>query len=444
METNEMKKRVLSIIQNENIHTVRVSVMDLSGVSRSRNVPVDTFVQAVMESGIDCPSALFYMDSSGKIVEEEKGFEGGFPSWVLVPDLSTFITLPWSPRVAKVIADVYDGEGKPVPFAPRTILKRIVKSLEEKGLFLRGAFEFEFYVFKKTDGKLTPISESFNSYSEVNQVKVNDILDTITSGLQAMGSAPEVGNTEYGTGQFEITYRPFIGVGIADMAIYYKSAIKEILLKQELIGTFMSKPLSTSSSSGGHLHLSIIDEKGNNLFLNKKSTFGLSTLCKDFISSQIHHAAELNALCNSTINSYKRIRNHYFAPMNATWSLDNRTAMIRVPRFRDENTRIEHRLPGADTNPYIALSAIAAAGLDGIDHKHTLPTIINGNAYEAEGELLEVDLLQSIKCLNENSFFTEIFGKDFIEQYKKLRYSEYERYQQQITQWELDEYVDLF
>jgi glutamine synthetase len=445
-ETNQeiLKKSIVQKIQNEDIRTIRINLMDLSGISRTRNIPAETFIHDVMENGVSYPSAMFHMDSSTKLVETEGGKDSGFPSWDLIPDLTTFTSLPWAPHVAKVIADVIDENGKEVPYSPRSILKKVISRYEQEGLYVKGAFEFEFYVFEKVKGRLVPILPSSNSYSEMDQVKVSHVLDEVIQGLQKMGSNPEMGNTEYGTGQFEITYRPFTGIGIADMAHYYKSAIKEILHKQELTATFMSQPLSNSSSSGGHVHLSLYHQDKTNAFYDANDEFGITDTCRDFIGGQLHHAFALNSLCNSTINSYKRLLNHFFAPQNVSWGYDNRTTMIRIPRSRGENTRIENRLPGADTNPYISLTAMLAAGFDGIKKKMRPEGWVKGNAYFNDLPLLQTDMPSAIRSLEESAMFREVFGIEFISQYKTLRLSEYERYQKQITDWEFHEYVNLF
>jgi glutamine synthetase len=444
MENQSLRKSVLQKIQNENIKTIRVNLVDLTGISRTRNVPIETFVNRVMDNGIDYPSAMFFMDSSGKLVDDGRGISSGFPSWVLMPDLSTFVTLPWAPGTAKVIADVIDQNGDYIPYSPRTKLKQVLKKLEEMGLTIKGSFEFEFYVFKQEKNALLPILNSTNSYSEIDQIKVNDILLEIMDELNKMGSSPESGNTEYGTGQFEITHRPLQGINVADMAMYYRSVIKELLLLKGLKATFMSQPLADSSSSGGHLHLSLYNRKNRNEFYDANESNGLSNTLKKFLAGIIHHSLGMNALCNSTINSYKRLSYHYFAPKNITWGLDNRTTMLRIPRFRDQDTRFELRLPGADTNPYLTLAAVISAGIDGLENNYELPEMVSGNAYEGNAPLLQTDLLHSLRDLEKSEFFGAIFGEELLSQYKLLRKSEYERYSKQITEWEINEYMDLF
>lgn len=441
MRKINLKRSVLEQIQNNDIQTIRINVMDLSGISRVRNVPTDMFVNSVMDYGLDYPSATFLMDSSSRLVEDDQ--LNGYPSWILLPDLSTFTPLPWAPGVAKVIADVVDPHGNSIPYSPRMVLKKIVSKIEEKGIRIRGAFEFEFYIFKDSE-KLIPVLDSSNAYSEIGQIKVSQILDDILRKLKGIGSIPEVGNTEYGRGQFEITHKPLDGISIADGAVYYKSAIKEMMLQRGLMATFMSMPLADSSSSGGHLHFSMYDTKGNNLFHNPSEQYGLSVMAKQFIAGLLHHARALNPLCNSTINSFKRIHHHIFAPSKVTWGLDNRTCMIRVPRFRDKDTRIENRLPGADTNPYISLAAILLAGFDGIDSNIELPQPIDGNANLVEAEVLGTDLLQALNDLEKDVLFKLHLGDDFLNRYMSIRLSEYKRYQSQITPWEIQEYLELF
>ncbi len=188
-----LKKAVLEKIQNDDIQTIRVNIMDLTGIPRGRNIPVETFVRNVINDGVDYPSAMFYIDSSAIIVEKAAGGQNGFPSWILKPDLSTFFSLPWSLRVAKVIADITDSQGKPISYAPRTLLRKVLSEYDQHGLYVKGAFEFEFYTFKGGKDNLIPTLDFSNVYSEFSQIKGSRIIDEVMDGLRKIGSNPEAG-----------------------------------------------------------------------------------------------------------------------------------------------------------------------------------------------------------------------------------------------------------
>lgn len=443
---HDWKNHIRQVIQQNQIHTVRVSLHDNSNIQRARYVPVRYFLESVMQNDLTFPSVVFSMDTSAAIeLKAGNGFEGGYPSWKLKPDLSTFGVLPYSPGIARVIADIYSENGEPLSYSPRHVLKNVLKEYEKLGLRVYGAFEYEFYVFKEPGTPLQPVWEGLQCFSEIKQSEVEEILTSIMLALSEMGAGPEVANTEYGSGQFEVTNSPFWGVEIADMAFFYRTSIKEILAKKGYSATFMSKPLVNMSGSGAHMNHSLFDTEGNNLFYDSTSANGLSELCLNFIGGQLYHAKALAALCNPTINSYKRLQPYSFAPNTTSWGYEHRSAMIRVPGARREHTRLENRLPGSDTNPYTTLAALLAAGLDGIKNKIQPPgPLQNVDAYASNLEKLPNSLPEALVELEKDEWFATILGKEFISHYTTLRKSEWNRFLKAVTDWELKEYLPLF
>ncbi|WP_019123384.1 glutamine synthetase family protein [Brevibacillus massiliensis] len=447
MDEKDFQRYVQQLIQEQNIRTVRVAVTDNSNIPRSRFVPARFFLEKVMREGLTFPSALYSMDTSAELVEEAgDGYAGGYPSWLMKPDLSTFVVLPWANQTARVIADLFDCAGEPIVESPRYQLERVLRAYEEEGFRVRGAFEFEFFVYNKMT--LQPAWSGLNCYSDVVQAEVADILEDLQQGLSGIGAGPEVANTEYGSGQFEVTNSPFEGKAIADMAYFYRMGIKEILSQKGWQATFMSKPDERMSGSGGHFHLSLLDRQGRNLFYDQQSQDGLSALARWFIAGQIEHAAAVCALCNGTVNSYKRLVPGTFAPTHAAWGYEHRSAMIRIPFARGEaGTHLENRLPGADTNPYLAMAAILLAGLDGIRRRLEPPAAAVGvDLYRQPGghRPLPARLDLAVEALLSNEWFTQFFGSRFIRHYASLRQNEWQRYQRSVSEWERNEYFHLF
>jgi len=434
-------------IRQHNIKMIRISIQDTSNVSRVRYVPAHNFLESIGGTKeISFPSAVFSFDTSAKLQPDVgQGFAGGYPSWRLKLDLRTFGVLPYSPGVARVIADVVTDEGEAIRVAPRQLLREVLEQYKELGYRVRGSFEYEFYVLKDTAEGLKPVWDGLQCFSETKQSGVEDIIGDVLHHLSEMGAGPEVANTEYGSGQFEVSNSPFWGVEISDMAFYYRSSIKEILARKGYKATFMSKPHTDMSGSGAHLHHSVYDINNRNLFYDSSQPDGLSQIGKWFIGGQLRHARSISALVNSTVNSYKRLQPHSFAPYKVTWGYDNRTCMIRIPPVRGEDTRIENRLPGADTDPYVALAVILAAGLDGIRQQ-----IEPSNAEVGEGaSLTEADALprslgEALHHLEHDSWAHEALGETFLQHYIKLRKAENERFLQSVTDWERNEYQDLF
>lgn len=438
--------QIHEVIRQHQIHTVRVCIQDNSNVALSRYVPTSRFLEQVAQNGLSFPSALFSMDTSATLQPSAgDGFTGGFPSWMVVPDIETFSILPYNPGVCRVIADLYDHKGKVVESSPRHILRRVLEEYARLGYRIKGAFEYEFYVFHKNrEHGLTPVWQGLHCFSEIKQAEVEDIILTVLKALSDISAGPEVANTEYGSGQFEVSHAPFWDIQIADMAFYYRASIKESLARQGYLATFMSKPLENMSGSGAHLHHSLFDAAGNNLFFDANQEDGLSDVCRWFIGGQIKHARTLCGLSNSTVNSYKRLQPYTFAPTEVSWGFEHRGAMIRIPHAIGENTRLENRLPGADSNPYIALAATLAAGLDGIRNQtEPPPPLRDDDGYSGTHPSLPRSLWESLQVLEKDPWVTEIFHEDFIKQFLTLRHAELSRYRRHVSSWEVDEYVDV-
>jgi glutamine synthetase len=446
MNTNVLKDNIVRLIHENKIHTVRVCASDNTNVQRSRYSSSDHFINKVMEDGLSLPSVVFSFDTSAKINQRAgSGYKSGYPSWIVKPDMHTFGLVPYLQGTARVIGDIFYPSGQPISFAPRYILKKVLEMYEKEGIKVRGAYEYEFFVFKPNSiGGYEPIWDGKQCYSEIKQNGVEEILRDVMLNLTAIGAGTEIANIEYASGQFEVTNSPFWGIDIADMAFYYRTSIKEIITQKGLIASFMSKPLANQCGSGAHLHISLYDNNNNNLLKEDKSPDGLSDICHNFIGGQIKHANALCALINPTINSYKRLQEYMFAPTTKTWGYEHRGAMIRVPFCRDSNTRIENRLAGSDTNPYISLAAILASGLDGIKNNiDPGAPCTEIDTYSEDLPRLPRTLIDAIKELKQDTYFKEILGEEFLYNYITLRESEWDRYMNHISDWELTEYMDL-
>ncbi|CAB3393664.1 glutamine synthetase family protein [Kyrpidia spormannii] len=467
MTPSDWHQEVQQIIQAHQIQLVRVCVQDLGHMSRCREVPSGRFLERMATDGLSFPSALFAFDSSARIVPGAgPGPHSGYPSWHLQPDLSTFSVLPYAPGVARVIADPFESKGQPVDYAPRHVLRRVLERVRAAGFQVKGSFEFEFYAFAR-DGdsrgqapippdSISPGPSSLHPpghpawtglqcFSEIKQAALEPLLIHLIQTLEAMGARPEVANTEYGPGQFEISYASYWNLEIADMAFYYRTTIREVLAQHGLKATFMSKPLSGFSGSGAHLHHGLYGADGANAFADPKARDGLSQLCRWFIGGQLAHARTVSALMNPTINGYKRLQPGAFAPHWITWGYDHRETMIRVPPARGEATRIENRLPGADTDPYLALAAALAAGLDGIERRIDPGDPVAGrDVSEMAAPVLPRSLSEALDAFEEDPWTEEVFGRSFKEQFLRLRRAEVERFLRHVTDWEWMEYEDIF
>jgi glutamine synthetase len=443
----DLRTHVHAVVREHQIQSVRVCVQDLANVARARYVSTRHFLEQLEKSALTFPSALFGLSPSAQLVPGPEGasFADGFPSWPLRPDLRTFSVLPYAPGVARVIADVQTAGGQPMPHAPRHVLRRVLERFERRSWRVRGSFEFEFYLFRPNGDGWEPAWPGLQCFAETTQAKLEPVLQAVLHALQELGAGPEVANTEYGSGQFEVSNAPFWDIEIADMAFYYRTSIREVAAKHGYRATFMSKPVSGMSGSGAHLHHSLFDAEGRNLFEDPNAPDGLSALCRWFIAGQLAHADAITAVTCGTVNAYKRLRPHSFAPTRACWGYEHRGAMIRVPRARGAATRLENRVPGADADPYLSLAVILAAGLDGIERRLDPPPPVTGDPYTiAELPNLPCTMEQGLQILRTDPWLREVFGSETVEALYALRLADYESFLAHITDWELHTYQELF
>ncbi|MFT8709428.1 MAG: glutamine synthetase family protein [Sporolactobacillus sp.] len=437
------------MIQENDIKIVRVVFNDNVNVSRARNIPAKQFIHSVLRAGVQYPSGMMSVDTSGAFVlSAGEGFTGGYGSWLLKPDLSTFTVLPWARNCARVVADMYTLDGEAIHVAPRHIFRKVLQELDKEGLVAYGAAELEFYVFKEFDTTgYTPSWTGVQCYSEVKQSEVDEILYNLSVPIEKLGIGVEAVNTEYGSGQFEVSIKPFTGLGQADAAFTYKAAVKELMHQLGYHATFMAKPISNQSGSGAHFHHSLYNKyTGANALYDSADQYGMSDTMKHFIAGQLAHSAAICAFANPTINSYRRLRPYTFAPFNITWSFDNRMCLIRVPEARGSGMNMENRIAGADNNPYLMMAAMYAAGLDGIRQSMTLEDpIIHEDAYALQDHgSLPSSLPDALAALKEDDVLQAYLGKEGVQSFIALKENEIQRFNNHVTDWEISEYKDLF
>lgn len=441
---------VRKVIQEQGIEVVRVVFNDLVNVARARNIPATTFLSDVLEGGMQYPSAMFSVDTAANFVlAAGAGFAGGYGSWQLRVNPDTFTVLPWTAhKTGRIIADVYTLDGTPVSVAPRTVLRNVLAEVAAEGFSTFGAAELEFYVFRKYDSSgYEPTWTGLQCYSEVKQAEVDDILYELSIPMQSLGIEVEAANTEYGPGQFEVSMKPFAGLGQADAAFYYKTAAKELMHQRGLLATFMTKPLTGLSGSGAHFHHSLYHQTtGQNAFYDAADAHGMSDVFKHFIAGQLAHSRAICAFANPSINSYRRLRPYTFAPSNLTWGFENRMCLIRVPQSRGQGTRLENRMPGSDNNPYLTMAAMYAAGLDGIRNQTRLPDpVLSEDAHAAsEAGMLPSSLAEALAALQADASLIKYMGEDMVRTYVTLKQNEIDRFDNHVSDWEIKEYSELF
>ena len=273
--------------------------------------------------------------------------------------------------------------------------------------------------------------------------------------LEGMGLDVETGHHEVALGQHEIDFRFDNALRTADNVLTLKYTVKAIAAQHGLIASFMPKPIFGINGSGMHVHQSLFDQKGNNLFSDEKDEFHLSQLAYHFIAGQLIHARALAAIVAPTINSYKRLVPGYEAPVYVGWAQINRSALIRIPRWspgRDQAIRAELRFPDSSSNPYLAFTAMLAAALDGIDKGYKCPKPLNQvNVYELTPEQrkklgvkeLPGSLTEALNELEKDIVIREALGNEIYETFKRAKSEEIVEYQMKVTDWELERYLEL-
>src|SRR3954451_15580698 len=348
---------VARFVEENRIHSVEMGVPDSNGGLRGKRVPAATFVET-MGRGVALSNALFVLDVAADLVEAGyTNFQTGFPDLRLAPDLSTLRLLPWRPGTAFVMCDCVDEDGALVEVAPRRILARVVESARELGYEPVIGPELEFYLLDP--GTRAPATSRIPVYSLHEESRFEPVLADIRNQLGEAGVVLDASNAEYAPGQFEVNVRHCEALAAADATMLLRYAVKQIAAAHGLLATFMAKPFSEHSGSGLHVHQSLRSDQGNAF-----AGGALSGVGRSYLAGLQRHMADLTALGAPTPNAYKRRTGYSFAPVNASWGMDNRTVGLRVPATGADSARVEQRDAAADANPYLVIAGQLAAGLD--------------------------------------------------------------------------------
>jgi len=362
------------------------------------------------------------------------------------PDLNTFAVLPHLEGTARFIGNAYGPDGQPLPMDPRYVLQRIIKRYEDQNLKPMAASELEFFLFNKggeADGQFYNASPS--CVYQVNPViDPQGMLRLLQNLFLELGLEIIYINHEFFPGQFEINWKYDHALTMADQTFTFKYVCKEVAAMNNLLLTFMGRPKTENGGSGYHIHTSINDPKsGKNLFEDPKAENGVSDRLRYFLGGQMAHAKGMSAILAPTINSYARFVLGAFCPYYLVWGWDNRTVYCRVPAERGAGTRVENRAPCASANPYLALAAVLAAGMDGIENKIDPGQPAPDDVYGAEPgtyETVTFWLRDALEDLKADTVLCDALGPELIQAYVALKEHEIERFRTHVTDWEFNEY----
>ncbi|WP_235619944.1 glutamine synthetase family protein [Megalodesulfovibrio gigas] len=442
-------------IREHDIHFVRFEQADLYGVSRSKTVPINSFMDYV-ENGLNFYGGLLGLDIQS-MVPSGTGYaeEVAFADHCTVPDLSTFTVLPWAPHTANIIVDPYWYDGTPAMASPRLLLKKLLQAYDDLGFICRLGYEFEFYVLHKDTRQ--PVYGGQPIFVTLKNNFDMDFTYDLMRKMEQAGVRIITQNSEHGPGQQELNLYYKDGLPAADTAMLFKMGAKEIALQHGYMATWMTKPFIDSSGSGSHFHVSLIDKQtGKNVFDDPDGACGLTDLARRFLAGLLKHARANTVFTAPTINCYKRYRVNSFAPHSATWGMENRTVGIRLKGCRGQSTHFENRLACGGSNPYLMAVSTLAAGLEGLRSNPPLPDPIMDIAYTRNDvPVLPHSLEEAIREFEQDTSLHEVLDPEFVKlvlavkkfevQTAKAQFADYgtPAFNNRVDPWEWDYYMEL-
>lgn len=436
------KQEILRLVEEEDIEFIRLQFTDLFGTLK--NVAITT---SQLEKALDnkCMFDGSSIEGFARIEESDM---------YLHPDYDTFTILPWRPhqgKVARMICDIYKPEGTPLESDPRYILKKTINEAKNMGYTFNVGPECEFFLFHTDDkGRPTTITHEKAGYFDLAPTDLGEnARRDMVLNLEELGFEIEASHHEVAPAQHEIDFKYSEALKAADNIMTFKLTVKTIAKRHGLYASFMPKPKYGVCGSGMHTNMSLFKD-GKNVFADENDELGLSKEAYSFIAGIMKHMRSIAAITNPIVNSYKRLVPGYEAPTYIAWSATNRSPLVRVPASRGTSTRVELRCPDSAANPYLALAVCLAAGLDGIKNNLTPPESVARDIYqmtrkerkEAGIQSLPKNLYEAVQEMSKSDFVKGVLGEEVFDKYIDAKLSEWMEYTSQVTDWEIDRYLD--
>ncbi|MEE6665961.1 type I glutamate--ammonia ligase [Pediococcus acidilactici] len=436
---------IRQMAKDNNVQFLRLMFTDLFGVIKNVEVPISQ-LDKLLENKL-----MFDGSSIDGFVRIEES------DMYLYPDLSTWMVFPWGSehgKVARIICEVYTSDRKPFAGDPRNNLIRALQDMKDEGFtdFNIGP-EPEFFLLKLDEnGKPTTHLNDQGSYFDLAPVDLGEnCRRDIVLELEIMGFDVEASHHEVAPGQHEIDFKYADALTAADNIQTFKLVVKTVARKYNLHATFMPKPLDGINGSGMHLNMSLFNKEGN-AFYDEKGELQLSQKAYWFLGGLLKHARSYTAVCNPIVNSYKRLVPGYEAPVYVAWSGSNRSPLIRVPSSKGLSTRFEVRSVDPSANPYLAIAAVLEAGLDGIRNQIEPDDSVDRNIYrmnvqerhEEHIQDLPSTLHNALKEFEKDDVMRKALGDHIFQSFLEAKKLEWASYRQEVTQWERDQYLEMF
>jgi glutamine synthetase len=434
---------VLTGWREQGIRNVRFELPDMHGTSRSKLVPIEHAAHYADE-GLNMYGGAVVLDSRSDVVPGTLyNEEIAYADQRLKPDPSTAAVVPWADDTGRMICDTFWDDGSPLGAAPRHVYRRALERCRELGYEPLVGIEPEFYLL---DGETRqPLFDGYHIFNTVRNTWVPAI-ERIVNEMRDFGVDIITANCEYAGSQWEIVFGPSSGMAGPDAAFTFKNGAKELAHQEGLIATFMSKPFGEGAGCGAHNHIGLLErDSGDNAMSDPDHEWGLSAAGRSFVAGQLRHARSTYALLAPTINCLKRRRTHTFSPTNVSWGLEDRSAFVRVKGGSAKSKHVENRAPTGLSNPYLVSAALLGAGVLGIADGLELEPPAAQPAEEDESKpKLPTTVEESLEALEADVAIVDLLGPEFVKAYGVMRRYELQRFNDHVTDWERDEYLELY
>ncbi|HXB07857.1 MAG TPA: glutamine synthetase [Puia sp.] len=456
MQNKQSLPELLARLGEEQVEKVKLAIADVDGILRGKVIGFDKF-QSVASAGFGFCDVVFGWDAADRAYDNGvfTGWHTGYPDAVAVVDVGTMRRVPWEGGLPFFLADLNGG-----PVCPRSLLKRVIAQVAAAGYSAYFSQEFEWFNFIApavaggaptagggwSFGDLKPMTQGMFGYSILRASQGSGFFHDLFDSLKAFGVPLEGLHTETGPGVYEAAILYTDVLEAADRAVLFKTAVKEIGHRHGILPTFMAKISADLPGCSGHVHQSLWTADGSrNLFYDEGSPTRMSPLMESYLAGQLHCLPYILPMVAPTVNSYKRLVEGAWAPTTLTWGIDNRTVALRALPGGEKSTRLETRVVGSDTNPYLAMAACLAAGLYGIQEGLRLSVpATKGNGYaEKQYGVLPRNLWEATQAMRQSPIAIELFGREFVDHFVRTREWEWRQFGQAVTDWELQRYLEI-
>ena len=448
-------KEVLRMLSDSKAEKVKLAITDIDGILRGKVMSIEKF-KSIAEKGFGFCDVVFGWDA-GDVAYDNGAFTGwhtGYPDATAVVDPKTFRKVPWENDLPFLLGDFRDSKGNDLPVCPRSLLKRINAQAEKSGYTAFFSQEFEWFNFVNNVSELyennfrplKPMTHGMFGYSILRASQESTFFHDLFDLLKKFDVPLEGIHTETGPGVYEAAILYAGTIEAADRAVLFKSGVKEIAHRHGLIASFMAKWNENLPGCSGHVHQSIWSADGKqNLFYDKKTKTGMSTFMESYIAGQLYCMPHILPLFAPTVNSYKRLVEGAWAPTTLTWAIDNRTTALRALPGSSSSSRLETRVVGSDSNPYLAMAGCLASGLYGIRKKMKLktPQTLGSGYANKSGGVLPRNLWEATQTMKNSDLAKELLGEEFVDHFARTREWEWRQFSKVVTDWELKRYFEI-